>query len=388
LGNQSIDLEPQRPDRGRMSSSPMEAETQSAVVKPDRGQIRADAIPPASPIHPASALTPAARLDFAARERPLRVGLVRGLGYRNLQGDLERTSRYLNTRNGIPHRVVKNQEETGKALDEFIDSGVDIVAVSGGDGTISMVATHLLNRSSEVPPPVVAVFQGGRTNMTAGDVGIRGNQVKNLRRLMDWAASPVVSPSLLTERRVIAIGEPGGPKRCGFFVGGGAVYHGSLRTWRVRDASPLPFMRGGLGTAASIARLVTAHLVSRSAFPASQMELLIDGDQVEENRWCALIATTLNRMALGIQPFWASGEGPIRLSAIAQEHHKLIRAGTKGLWGRAGGSLSRENGYHSFDAQQVEIGLDTGVTLDGEIIEPKNGKLVMSSPWTLTFLRI
>ena len=330
---------------------------------------------------------PMVHLVRIARERPLRVGVLSGLGYTNLKGDLARTTEHLRTLPHVPHRVVKTPPEVGAALDEFAASAIDVVAVSGGDGTVSMVVTQLLARPATAQRPVIALLEGGRTNMTAGDVGIRGNQIKALKKLVRRADNRELEGTTLLTRTVLGVGSPGKPPACGFFVGGGAIYQGSLETWSFRDKSRLPGMTTGLGTAASVVKLVAAHVISRSAFAPSRLELTMDGETSDETSWCVVFATTLQRMAMGIFPFWAESEGAIRLTAVAHKHRHLLRAALPGLRGKSSRHLSSEYGYHSHNANHIDIKLEDGLTLDGEIIRPDHDILRLRVAGEVTFIR-
>lgn len=366
----------------------MEAETQPVTGTTDPSVASTHVRDGAS--IPKTALQPTARehLRRIAQERPLRIGILSGLGYRNVKGSLEKTSALLRTLPDIPHHVVESPEEVSTTLEAYEAANVDILGVSGGDGTVSMVATHLLTRSKSPTPPLVAILRGGRTNMTASDVGMKGNQVRALKRLLAWTESPDIDGVSLVERPSIGVGAPGHAPSCGFFVGGGAIYQGSLDTWRFRDGSKVPGMRTGFGTTASVVKLVSKHVWSRSAFAPTEATVTVDGKDLEERSWCFFMATTLNRLALGIDPFWGGNEQPIRMTAIAQNHKKLLRAGLVGVWGKRGRHLTERNGYYGVSGRRIHLVLpDGGVTLDGEIVNPVGNELRMGIAGNLTFIR-
>ncbi|MCA9320359.1 MAG: hypothetical protein KDB53_06480, partial [Planctomycetes bacterium] len=214
----------------------------------------------ATVLRPASGELGMPRLsDANGSEAALRVGVIMGLGYRNLRGDLERLSRYL-TGTPIPHHVVREPSDVDAAMREFEAQGLDVVVVSGGDGTVSMVTTWMLTRRSKIP--YMAILEGGRTNMTARDVGLRGDQIKRLHRLLNWADEGGRKKHEVLTREALSVSVGSRPTECGFFVGGGAVYQGSLATWNFRDRSRMGFMRTGVGTGASVVKLMTRHLIS------------------------------------------------------------------------------------------------------------------------------
>lgn len=346
--------------------------------------------PPTSGIDAASA-TPDTSIDvpeLLTKER-LSVGVISGYGYRNLKGGMDRLTGFLRGVPNVSHHSVRTPSEVAAAVDGFTAAGIDIVAVSGGDGTVSMVATHLMRNLETTRPPVLALLEGGRTNMTAGDIGVRGagNQLRRLRDLLTWAETAERSQRSLAQRPLIGVDSDCGALHCGFFVGGGAIYQGSLETWKFRDGSRVPGMRTGLGTATSVVKMIASHLISRSAFPATQMRILVDGEPLPEEQWCVLMITTLDRMALGIRPFWDKTPKPIRLTAVAHDHRKLLRSAFGGLRGRPGRHLTPANGFYSVNAHEVDLRLDGGVTLDGEVVQAQLDRIRLSIAGSLTFLR-
>lgn len=326
--------------------------------------------------------------ETAVADRALKVAVLCGLGYINLRGGLGRLREFLQGNPKVPHRVVKNREDVACALEEFAASGIDVLVVSGGDGTVSMVTTELLLAHAGGFDPLLVVLRGGRTNMTASDVGLRGDQVKGLRRVLAYAEAPEGCPVTVLERQAIGISSPGHDMRCGFFVGAGAIYQGSLATWKFRDESHVPGMRTGLGTAASVVKLVASHLVARKAFAPSRMGVTIDGQVIPETTWCTVFATTLSKLAFGIRPFWGLESGSIHMTGIAQQHKKLIRAASPALRGKRCGRLSTERGYHSHNGETIDLCLLDGVTLDGEIIRPEVDRLSLRVAGNLRFLRL
>jgi YegS/Rv2252/BmrU family lipid kinase len=71
-----------------------------------------------------------------------------------------------------------------RLAEEAVDSGSDIVAVYGGDGTISEVVNGILNRRRNVP---LAILPGGTANTLSRDLGISRNLLE--------AAALIVDPS-------------------------------------------------------------------------------------------------------------------------------------------------------------------------------------------------
>ena len=74
----------------------------------------------------------------------------------------------------LPCRDVANPDDVEAALSEFAGRGVDTIAISGGDGTVSAVLNTIFARNPFPRRPFLAVLRGGTANMTARDIGMPG----------------------------------------------------------------------------------------------------------------------------------------------------------------------------------------------------------------------
>lgn len=304
-----------------------------------------------------------------------RVGVLSSPGYRNQKGALARVRRLLHEVPDVAHCEVQDPEEVADALRSFERDGVDVVAVNGGDGTLSMVVTDLLRRSSAggCPEPLLAVLAGGRTNMSAGDFGLTGHPERQLKRLLSWAEHGHLNGSVVN-RPVMSIDlGPGEDTLYGFFFGAAAIYEISQLCWDFRESSHLPVSKSGFATSMRVGSTVTKLLLGGKPFDPSLMHVQLDGDELAEREFAALFLTTLDRMALGFKPFWDDRPAPIRLTAVSHEHRQLFRVGIAAFRGRASRAATPENGYHSRNAHEVELDIATGGTLDGEVVTPVAG---------------
>ncbi|MEE8107515.1 MAG: diacylglycerol kinase family protein, partial [Gammaproteobacteria bacterium] len=124
------------------------------------------------------------------------------------------------------YRVADQPGDVSKVLAEFAEHSVNVLAISGGDGTVSRVLTHLYAEKPFPTMPIIAILRGGTANMIAGDVGSPGSVAAALQRLCDWVESGA-GQILLQSRPVLRV-QAGGdqPDHYGMFFGAGAVVQG------------------------------------------------------------------------------------------------------------------------------------------------------------------
>src|SRR5687768_16878584 len=88
----------------------------------------------------------------------------------------------------IFHYEVEHAHQIGEAMKTVARINPAVLAINGGDGTVQAVLTELHNGGhfGDLAPPV-AVLPSGKTNLIALDLGMRGDPVKALERLIEIA---------------------------------------------------------------------------------------------------------------------------------------------------------------------------------------------------------
>ena len=132
--------------------------------------------------------------------------------------------RILRDRPEIPHREARSAQDVREVLEDFARRGVELVAVNSGDGTIQAVMTALFSRRPFPEPPLLALLNGGTTNMTHQDLGMRGPAAGALERLIAWARHGDGS-AVIRQRTVMRVDNPLHPEPLyGFFLGAACIH--------------------------------------------------------------------------------------------------------------------------------------------------------------------
>src|SRR6187401_1218608 len=71
-------------------------------------------------------------------------------------------------------------EELGAVARAFKARDIDVVCVSGGDGTLHTVLTAMATAYDGAPLPRVAILRAGTMNTVARGLGIRGTAIDTL----------------------------------------------------------------------------------------------------------------------------------------------------------------------------------------------------------------
>lgn len=260
--------------------------------------------------------------------------------------------------------------EVKAALAGFAARNVDLLVVNGGDGTVQAALTALLGSPPVTPPPLLALLEAGTTSMHARDVGVRGEPAAALARIRAWSGDTRRNENRLHRRPVLRVNRGNGEEPlCGMFFGAGAIprgielCHGSMNP----DGR-----RGELIPGLIIARFLLAALTGNDRLlPATAMGIGLDGTQLRCNGYLFAMVSTLERLFLGLRPFWGREPGPLRFTALRTAPPRLLRSLPFLLAGRRAAGATPENGYYSRNATHITLDFRGTFTLDGELFEAR-----------------
>lgn len=254
------------------------------------------------------------------------------------------------------------------ALAEFARQGVNTLLINGGDGTVQAALTTLLTGAVFAKPPLVGLLAGGRTNASAIDAGTAGNPVRQLDRFQAWAAGK--RPGQVQTRNVLRLHGGNGAVHFGMFAAGAGLATAISASREYVQRATIPALRGTLGTVAWSCGFGFRTLLLGEALPSAPAEIRLDGESVFAGDAGLLLASTLHRFPLGLKPFWAADRGPVRLTVIAPDCRRRLRAMTAMVWRRGDVDPRPQDGYHSWSGKRLQIRATTPMLLDGEWIPP------------------
>lgn len=269
----------------------------------------------------------------------------------------------------VIHCDVRTPQDVLVALKDFSSRNIDILAVNGGDGTVQAVLTTLFHHRPFENRPMLAVLQSGTTSMTARDVGFSGCRIRSLKKLFKWAVTGEGNPQVI-ERPVLQVQASGHQTRYGMFFGASAIYQGIQYFHQNLNTRGL---RGEIGPGLTIFRFLWSAARQGSDFiPAVPVSVSVGDKSPQHFNSFAILISTLERLFLGIYPFWGLEAGPLHYTAVRADPRNLLRALPSILRGRKGLYGTPENGYYSHNVYEIKLNLDSGFTLDGQLYTPEN----------------
>jgi diacylglycerol kinase family enzyme len=196
-------------------------------------------------------------------------------------------------------------EELYRIAEDFRRLEIDVLAISGGDGTGHVTLTGFLDVYGGAMVPEVALLRGGTMNTVANSVGVRrGGPEGLLARLVRAYARRAILPLAGVERRVMQVrgGEgSGGRTLYGFLFGTGVVQgflaeyyaHGNVTPWIAATT-----LARGIGSA-----IVGGEMIRRMAAPFHGSVTFDERAAWPERDYLTVTAGTIADIGLGFRPF-------------------------------------------------------------------------------------
>jgi hypothetical protein len=220
--------------------------------------------------------------------------------------------------------------------------------------------------------------------MLPRDVGVPGSSVAALSRILRWAKSTDQSLAVLPRHVLRVQRSSNQPALFGMFFGAGAICQG-IKVFH-RGVNPMGW-RGELMPGLTLLRMLLAILCGdHSKIPPLLTKTSLDGKPSEERENLFVLTTTLDRLFLGMRPYWGTENGPLHYTAVGAESKRLLRVLPSLARGRKNRNATPANGYHSHNVHEVRLEMDGDFTLDGELYDAGQGPVTIGPAGPVIFL--
>jgi diacylglycerol kinase family enzyme len=229
------------------------------------------------------------------------------------------------------HGVVREAgslDQLYRVAEDFRNLDIDVLGISGGDGTNGVAITGFLDVYKSTALPQIAFLRGGTMNTAANSVGVRrGKPESMLDRLVQAYVERASIPLQDVERHVVKLrGENGArqsarsvndtapasmrapplAEKYGFVFGTGVVCGYLAEYYAGGDPNPVVAAKTllrGVGSA-----MVRGEMIRRMAEPFRGTVELDDGTLWEQRDYLAVAGGTIDQIGLNFRPFPRYGE--------------------------------------------------------------------------------
>ena len=306
-------------------------------------------------------------------------------------GNIEQLARiraYCADHPDIFHYEVEHVDQVGDALKSIARVRPKMLVINGGDGTVQATLTEIHNGGhfGDRPPPM-AVLPSGKTNLIALDLGMRGDPIASIERLVELAQGDLAGH--LVPRELIALSKDGSERPViGMFLGGAGLADTMLYCRNKIYPLGLPNAISHVLTAGAVLlRLLFGFRASFLPPRADTLQVSTGRAESLTGRFTLLIVTTLEKLLLSGE-MGGEGRGPLKLVAIEERPSSVLRALIAGLTGGYKGRDMR--GVHFQEVDEITIeGERSSVILDGETFLAERGRPIhLKTAQPLSFVRL
>lgn len=305
---------------------------------------------------------------------------------------LPRVRAFCADRPDIFHYEVEHVDQIGRALQTIARVNPAVIVINGGDGTVQAALTELYQGEhfkGKVPP--IAVLPNGKTNLIALDLGIHGDPIAALERILEITRTGL--DEHVVARGLIALSDGRAESRpvLGMFLGGAGLADYILycrdKIYPLGLSNSLSHFLTAVAVVISLLFGIRGKYMPPRARPVT-ISLIRQGQLA--GRFALLIVTTLERLLLGASPNGANAasRGTLKLMAVDQNLPAVLRMVGASLLGRFG--RKKMQGIHLERGDEIRIEGDrSSVILDGELFEANEGRpIVLTSTPPVSFLRL
>jgi hypothetical protein len=261
----------------------------------------------------------------------------------------------------LPQARPESLDALRQALERWQAQGVDLLIISGGDGTAREVFT-LLPQVWEGALPGVALLASGNANLIAADVGSAGHGDAGLQRLLEALRAGQLRES---QRALLGVHWADGhrPPVYGMFAGAAAL---TRATGLAHEQVLAGGAKHGWSVALTLFGAIRETLRGGGWARGISLDLAIGTADPDPAPRFLFLVTTLERLLFGLWPFWGQASQPLRYLDIAAPPRRLLARLPRLLRGRPSQAMQDE-GYRSGGAMQLALRpADDTLIVDGE----------------------
>ncbi len=220
----------------------------------------------------------------------------------------------LGTRGILRETLQKDNLE--RVLQELHDEKIDILAMSGGDGTNQCVLTKLCNIYRQEPLPHILLLRGGTMNLLETSLKMYGTPEERLYRMVQYLQTgeyPLISHTLLQVNH-----------KFGFIFGNGVVANFMREYYQGGKTGALKIIK-------MLCKIVTSTITGnryvRKLFHPIRARVQVGQERLPQTEFTGIMAATEPECGLGFKPFYRAREeqGKLHFLAFRMTPGELIK---------------------------------------------------------------
>ena len=256
---------------------------------------------------------------------------------------------------------------------QIAKAGITQIFIEGGDGTVQGVLSEFLRQADSFNTlPDFAIIPGGMTNQVAKNIGLKPSLIKAALN-GDLPTTPMPLLSIETDD---------GQTHNGFLFSTGAVP-------MVTEYTKSKLHKKGIGGSLAVAGGILKGVSGSNGDVLKPTPIKMQSSDIEtpiESRHLGTVLTTLPSLIMRLDPFWGTGDAPLRLTYIDEDYSGLYR-NLAGLWLGKKNKDRSKHGLQSWNVERVDYDYNGPCVLDGEPLVAPSGKISITASQALNFIQ-
>lgn len=272
--------------------------------------------------------------------------------------------------------LTRSIEQLSEVATDFKNRQIDILAINGGDGTVSQTISAFVSAYGESPLPKFIPLKGGTINFLSQNLGIRGTPEQILFRLIESFSD--IGQLQTTWVNTIRVDE-----KIGFLYADGTCAHFLEEFYKNKT--------GPVGSALLLSKILLSRLFHPSFYyriiKSRETIVLANGKGEGKHESLSVLISSLSKMPFHIPLFKdVSLDPPIAeyISYICSPKEAAYRIPLDLLVSASGSSSAKIKG--NGDLFEIENTKPIPYTLDGEIYYPDTNKIKIELGKKLEFV--
>lgn len=278
---------------------------------------------------------------------------------------------------GISNAIYVETKASGEFSDilqaDLVES-LDLLILSGGDGTMQQGISALLASRAE-RFPMVALLPAGSTNVASTDIGGRLGLAEAVAAL----TRSLPEPTTRTKQPLVISADGLQATFGGFFfaIGAGPAAVGRYRRIR-RPVRGVPFLDAGASVLAIGGTVMEIGLKGHDWEQVVSGEIFVDGASTGIESSSLVLVTCLDGLFMGVSPWWEQGNNPLKYLQLGLGAPSLIRNLPSVLRGQPREDVKSSPLYAAGGASEINTPPVLRFTIDGELFRCQGESIALN----------
>lgn len=199
--------------------------------------------------------------------------------------------------------ATRSIDDLYRVCEEFKKERIEILGISGGDGTLHHTLTAMIRTYGEDQPlPLIAILRGGTMNTIARCFKIFGEPSRLLFELVDKHRRGLGDQLAIFEKEILQVGD-----MYGYIFGTGIIRNFMHEYYET--GNPSPAIAAQLITRAAASAAIKGPL-ARRIYRRFEAEVTVDGQTWARRDFATVTAALVKEIGLGFSPYYRCDERP------------------------------------------------------------------------------